>query len=404
MAKISFLSRLLGAGNGPLRTFDPAGSVMDPHFGTRLLEILKLAGQDDRTTLAEGRSLAGESAPAVTVRFAAVDREAPAAISGPPSGQGSAGLFSLGATNGGPTVTVVVDWPWQLAHGLVPITADSGTTAKKEPTGWLETYLAMSALDSPLLVGFAAETFDQLANDPAALDWAGTARDVLGLSGDFSSSFALGAAFFGIGQIVVADGSDYDLVANDNLVAAGGTLVIDGADVGDGNSLGFDGRGETDGRFSFVGGDGDDLFFGGAGADRIEGGGGADSLSGGGGADVFVYRGAGDSTGAAYDLIAGFDPAADRIDLASTVSGFGAAVTAGALSAATFDSDLAAALGNLGASQAVWFAPDTGDLAGRIFLVVDGNGRAGYQSGEDFVIGFAGTPLADLTGQAAIFI
>ena len=57
-----------------------------------------------------------------------------------------------------------------------------------------------------------------------------------------------------------------------------------------------------------------------------------------------------------------------------------------------------AALGGLGAGQAVWFAPDAGDLAGTIFLVVDGNGVAGYQAGEDYVFAIGGAPLADLTG------
>jgi len=404
VTKISFLSRLLGDGNGLLRSFDPAGAALDLHFGSRLLEILKLASPDPVATPVEGRPLAGGPAPVATVRFAAVDREAPAATLAPQIGQGSDGLFSFDAANGDPTITVVVDWPWKLANHFTPITTDSGVTPQKDPVGWVEAYLAQVAMARPLLVEFSADAFAEMAQDPASLNWAGEARDVLGLSGDFSAGFALGGAFFGIGRVVMAEGNDYDLVADDTLVAAGRILVIEGNDVGDGNSLSFDGSAETDGRFSFVGGRGDDTFFGGAGDDRIEGGDGADRLSGGGGGDVFVYLGAGDSTGGGYDTIADFDPAADRIDLASTVSGFGAAVTAGALSSATFDSDLAAALGALGASQAVWFAPDTGDLAGQVFLVVDGNGQAGYQSGEDFVIAFAGTPLADLTGHTAIFI
>ena len=119
-----------------------------------------------------------------------------------------------------------------------------------------------------------------------------------------------------------------------------------------------------------------DLFIGGAGDDRIFGLGGADILAGGGGADMFVYRVASDSSGADYDTIGDFDPALDRIDLpARRSAGFGAAIEGGTLSAASFDDDLAAALGGLGADQAVWFAPDAGDLAGTIFLVVDGNRR-----------------------------
>jgi len=127
-------------------------------------------------------------------------------------------------------------------------------------------------------------------------------------------------------------------------------------------------------------------------------------LRGGGGSDIFIYTGVADSTGANYDTIADFDPAADRIDLPGAISGFGETVEGGTLSTATFNADLSAALGSLGASQAAWFAPDQGELAGQIFLVVDGNGKAGYQAGEDYVFAVTGAPLADLTGHTDIFI
>lgn len=42
--------------------------------------------------------------------------------------------------------------------------------------------------------------------------------------------------------------------------------------------------------------------------------------------------------------------------------------------------------GVLTAGHAVFFTPDSGSLAGQLFLVVDGNGTAGYQAGQDFVI------------------
>jgi len=62
------------------------------------------------------------------------------------------------------------------------------------------------------------------------------------------------------------------------------------------------------------------------------------------------------------------------------------AVTFGALSQASFDSDLAAAVGALPGGQALLFQPDSGDLAGETYLVVDQNGSTGYQSGQDLVI------------------
>jgi peptidase M10/serralysin-like protein len=127
-------------------------------------------------------------------------------------------------------------------------------------------------------------------------------------------------------------------------------------------------------------------------------------LAGGGGRDTFTYFGASESTGATYDTLGDFDAGSDKIDLLGTVTGFHAPVEGGTLSLATFDADLSAALSGLGASQAAWFAPDAGDLAGQIFLIVDANGVAGYQEGEDYVFAVSGTPLVDLSGHTDIFV
>ncbi|MFN3389375.1 MAG: hypothetical protein ACK40O_10630, partial [Allosphingosinicella sp.] len=99
-----------------------------------------------------------------------------------------------------------------------------------------------------------------------------------------------------------------------------------------------------------------------------------------------------------------FDFGEDRIDLPVAVTGFAAAVTSGTLSAASFDADLAGALGTgLGAGQALLFTADAGDLAGKAFLVVDGNGEAGYQAGEDYVF-LLGAPPADPIADPGIFV
>jgi hypothetical protein len=37
----------------------------------------------------------------------------------------------------------------------------------------------------------------------------------------------------------------------------------------------------------------------------------------------------------------------------------------------------------------VTFKPSSGDLAGRVFLIVDANAAAGYQAGEDYVMEMA---------------
>jgi Ca2+-binding RTX toxin-like protein len=205
-------------------------------------------------------------------------------------------------------------------------------------------------------------------------------------------------------MIVVLGGNDYNLSLADNFVAAGQSLIVSGMPLGADDHLIFDGSAESDGRFVFLGGAGNDSFMGGAGDDRIVGLGGADTLAGGAGADVFAYTSAGESSGPNHDTLADFDPVHDRIDLPGNVSGFSATIATGTLSTGSFNTDLVALLGGLGPSQAIWLSPNAGDRAGEIFLVVDGNGQAGYQAGQDYVFAVAGSPLADLTGHGGIFV
>ena len=228
--------------------------------------------------------------------------------------------------------------------------------------------------------------------------------DVLVLSGPLIAGSALPAGLRGLDTVVVQAGADYELVGSDENVGSGETLEINGRPLGDTGTIAFDGSAETDGRFLFLGGDGDDLFRGGGGDDLIFGEEGADSLGGGGGADVFAYSSASESSGAGYDSLVDFDASEDRIDLPVTITGFDAAISAGALSAGTLDADLAGALGGLGAGRAVLFAPDSGDLAGTLFLIVDGNGVAGYQAGEDYVFALPAADLADLSGASGFIV
>jgi hypothetical protein len=88
-----------------------------------------------------------------------------------------------------------------------------------------------------------------------------------------------------------------------------------------------------------------------------------------------------------YDRILWFNPDTDKIDLPQTVSGIASTVESGALSTASFDADLSAAIGSgqMATGAAVLFTPTSGTLAGLTFLVVDGNGVAGYQAGQDYV-------------------
>ena len=60
----------------------------------------------------------------------------------------------------------------------------------------------------------------------------------------------------------------------------------------------------------------------------------------------------------------------------------------GQLRASHFGGDMHTAVGaaQLAAGHAVLFKPDSGNYVGHLFLIVDGNGIAGYQNNEDYVI------------------
>jgi len=172
------------------------------------------------------------------------------------------------------------------------------------------------------------------------------------------------------------------------------------------NALIFDGSAEKDGSFVVTGGRGNDTITGGAGRDTLSGGNGNDVLTGGDGADILVggaghnncvYNDVSESTGPMFDTISHFSVKSDTIDLWFAVTGLDHAVSGGTLTQGNFDADLAAALGSaqLGSDHAVLFAPSSGDYVGETFLVVDANGIAGYQAGQDLVIEFDSTAHLD---------
>jgi Ca2+-binding RTX toxin-like protein len=134
-----------------------------------------------------------------------------------------------------------------------------------------------------------------------------------------------------------------------------------------------------------------DTLTGDAGNNVLTGGLGADHLNGGGGSDTFVYAAAGESTSTTRDVITGFDASSDNFGLTFAVNAVNAEVTSGLLSLGHFDADLASAIGasELGAHDAVLFTPTSGNLSGDTFLIIDVNGQAGYQAGEDLVIQLA---------------
>jgi VCBS repeat-containing protein len=206
-------------------------------------------------------------------------------------------------------------------------------------------------------------------------------------------------------RLLSTGANSFNLTSHDQNVAAGGRLVVDGRDLVAGESLALNGAAELDGSFWLFGGAGDDILAGGArndelsggggadrlygmvGDDRISGGGGADRMHGGHGADRYLYGSVSDSTGSAFDVIEGFDPRSDRIDLPGSVSAWNGFLQTGSLSAGTFDADFAAAVDErLTPGGAMLFRADSGDFANRIFLVVDADGDGAYLPGADFLI------------------
>ncbi|MCC6918582.1 MAG: hypothetical protein IT548_05225, partial [Alphaproteobacteria bacterium] len=145
-----------------------------------------------------------------------------------------------------------------------------------------------------------------------------------------------------------------------------------------------------------AGAGGDDTLVGNAGNDTLLGGLGRDVITAGDGADRVRFTAVAESTGAACDVLYGLDfggagsGGVDRLGFAQTPSAIRATITSGMLRGASFDTDLAAAVtaSRLGAGQAVLFDPTNGDRAGpgHVYLVVDANGIAGYQAGQDFVV------------------
>jgi Ca2+-binding RTX toxin-like protein len=191
----------------------------------------------------------------------------------------------------------------------------------------------------------------------------------------------------------------YDLTLHDGNVARGGKLTIDTTDLRRNGPPTIDGSAETNGKLSFLGGASGETFIGGGSRDILQGGGAADLLTGGGAADRFVYLSASDSTGSDWDQVFGFNASKDRFEFSFGVVGLEEAAS-GALTRSTVDADLAAVLDadHLAAYHAVLFTADGGNLDGRLMLIVDGNGIAGYQGGgEDYMIELVGaTSLSDM--------
>jgi len=233
----------------------------------------------------------------------------------------------------------------------------------------------------------------------------GSGKDTVVLNGDYSAGLTFSATTtVNVETLQLLGTHSYALTMSDATVAAGEVLTVTAKTLT--QSLTFDGSAEQDGSFVVLGGKGNDALTGGVHGDTLSGGAGNDTIMGGGGGDVlsgwsghnsFVYDGVTDSTGPAFDTISQFNVKSDAIDLWFQVAKIDSAVSGGALTSGQFDSDLAAAIGSgqLQSDHAVLFTPDSGDYVGETFLIVDANGIAGYQAGQDLVIAFDHTAHLD---------
>lgn len=214
----------------------------------------------------------------------------------------------------------------------------------------------------------------------------GAGDDTIVLNGNYMLSFA-STTIQNIETIQLQHdlnwGYTYDLRLNDANVAAGGTLTIDGSQLGyygfggGADVLKFDGSKVTGGHLDILGGGGNDVLTGGMQADTIMGGDGADVLNGFGGGDTFAYTAVSQSDKSALDKITGFDAASDKLDLWYSVTGIDPTLSGNYANLASI-----ADAGHLGAYHALLF--DASD--GHTYLVIDSNGAAGYQVDQDMII------------------
>ena len=121
----------------------------------------------------------------------------------------------------------------------------------------------------------------------------GSGSDTLSLDGDYSAGVSFGSkTVLSVERFVFAAGNTYKLTTSEASVASGKTLTVDASALGSSNRLRFNGAAETNGKFTIIGGAGNDTLTGGAGADTFDlSKGGADVVSGGAGNDVFYIMG-----------------------------------------------------------------------------------------------------------------
>ena len=318
------------------------------------------------------------------------------------------------------TITGDIAGGGQTLHIAVTSSTDLTQVDLSNATSALYAFTGSATQDDTVIFGANFSVNDTIDGGGAPV------FDDLALNGDYSGGHALvfnDTTIANINLITVGDGFSYDLTLTNADIADTGSMIFDGTQLSAGHTLTVDDTAETAAGIEFRGGAGDDVVHAGGGADQLDGGAGNDILDagtgesqidGGAGQDtitvdaavssqIFTFDAVTDSTGPAYDVVHGMNFNAASFSIgnfdSSLVSGIDAAVTHGTLdTGASFDADLAAAIGagQLGSHHAVLFTADSSStgLDGHTFLVVDVNGTAGYQAGQDLVIdvtGYTGT-------------
>ena len=156
----------------------------------------------------------------------------------------------------------------------------------------------------------------------------------------------------------------------------------------------------ADGNDMLNGGSGFDNVIGGRGNDTLIGGGFADLLDGQNGKDTFVYNQVSDSDGLLFDTIRAFDASADTLNFRhEDITGVDKTINRVDVDDPTKDLSHAVGAGKLAAHHAVLVNITKGSYAGVTFLIVDANGKAGYQNGQDYLI-----DMQDMTHTGAFGI
>ncbi len=268
------------------------------------------------------------------------------------------------------------------AKGVDVIDASNGKLALSLAQFEALDAIGLTPADALTLVGTAGDDVLSFARQTLGVEDkvdGGAGYDRLVLASDYSAGLTLNpGTLSNIEELTLRKGFDYDFTLSDANVGAGQVMTVSARDLGASDSFVFDGSQETDGSFKLLGG--------GAASTNFTGGSKADLVVAGAGIDTIAYTDANQSTSLNYDTVKGFDFATDLLDVAGAVTSV-ATVSSGRLGIVNFDADLATAMnGVLDAHTAALFTPTTFALKGATFLVVDQNGLAGYQSGDDLVL------------------